>query len=282
MERGAVMRILYFSDVHLEVRERQGPSSWTGVLPLGFGPDLSAFVGRVDLLVLAGDIGRLRSTRNVSPLSYAQQAAAFLGCRVILVPGNHEYYRGSFDGDRAALLAAEIPGVTVLDRGEARIGALRVLGATLWTDYAVTGDPAAAMAIAAAASEIYDHRLIRRHRDGAAFAPADALAEHQLSRSWLAAKLATPHAGPTLVVTHHVPHPAACHPVHGLNELAPAFCSDCTELIAAAGSAGTVAWIYGHHHWSQAIEVHGLPLLSAQPGYPGEDSGWTGPGGFDI
>jgi hypothetical protein len=125
------MRILYFSDVHLEVRERQAPSSWTGVLPLGFGPDLSAFVGRVDLLVLAGDIGRLRSTRNVSPLSYAQQAAAFLGCRVILVPGNHEYYRGSFDGDRAALLAAEIPDVTVLDRGEARIGALRVLGATL-------------------------------------------------------------------------------------------------------------------------------------------------------
>jgi len=201
------MRILYFSDVHLEVRERQAPSSWTGVLPLGFGPDLSAFVGRVDLLVLAGDIGRLRSTRNVSPLSYAQQAAAFLGCRVILVPGNHEYYRGSFDGDRAALLAAEIPGVTVLDRGEARIGALRVLGATLWTDYAVTGDPAAAMA--AAAGEIYDHRLIRRHRDGAGFAPADALGEHQLSRSWLAAKLATPHAGPTLVVTHHVPHPYA-------------------------------------------------------------------------
>jgi hypothetical protein len=136
----APMRILHFSDVHLEVRARQAPSSWTGA-PLGFGPDLSAFVGRADLLVLAGDIGRLRSTRNVSPLSYAQQAAAFLGCRVILVPGNHEYYRGSFDGDHAALLAAEIPGVTVLDRGEARIGALRVLGATLWTDYAVTGDP---------------------------------------------------------------------------------------------------------------------------------------------
>ena len=62
----------------------------------------------MDLLVLAGDIGRLRSTRNVSPLSYAQQAAVFLGCRVILVPGNHEYYRGSFDSDRAALLAAEM------------------------------------------------------------------------------------------------------------------------------------------------------------------------------
>lgn len=274
------MRILYFSDVHLEVRERQATSLWTSVLPLGVGPDLSPFAGVADLLVLAGDIGRLRSTRNVSPLSYARQAAAFLGCRVILVPGNHEYYRGSFDEDRAALLTADIPGVTVLDRGEARVGALRVLGATLWTDYALTGDPAAAMA--AAAGEIHDHRLIRRRADDAGFTPADALAEHRLSRAWLGDRLATPHAGPTLVVTHHVPHPAACHPVHGLNELAPAFCSDCGGLIAAAASACAVAWIFGHHHWSQAIEVHGLRLLSAQPGYPGEDTHWTGPGRLEI
>ena len=99
--------------------------------------------------MLAGDIGRVRSTRNVSPLSYAEQAADFLGCRIILVPGNHEYYRGSFDEDRAALLRSRQPGVIVLDRGEALIAhgstRLRVLGATLWTDYAATGDRDAAM-----------------------------------------------------------------------------------------------------------------------------------------
>jgi len=127
---------------------------------LGFGPELSTFVGAVDLLILAGDIGRVHSTRNVSPLSYAREAADFLGCGVVLVPGNHEYYRGCFREDRAALLAAGDRTVTVLDRGEASIargGApLRVLGATLWTDYAVAADPAAAMT--AAEREIYDHR----------------------------------------------------------------------------------------------------------------------------
>src|SRR5690348_7963856 len=91
------------------------------MLPLGYGPDLSPFAGAVDLLVLAGDIGRVHSTRNVSPLSYAEQAADFLGCPIILVPGNHEYYRGFFDEDRTALLAARRPGVIVLDRGEALI-----------------------------------------------------------------------------------------------------------------------------------------------------------------
>jgi hypothetical protein len=91
-----------------------------------------------------------------------------------------------------------------------------------------------------------------------------------------------PINGPTVVVTHHVPHPAAAHPGHGLNELAPAFCSDCTDLIAAAASVGARAWIFGHHHWSHAVEVCGVPLLSAQPGYPEEETGWSGPGRLEL
>ena len=272
-------RVLYFSDVHIEIRERDTSSPWCRTLPLGHGPDLSSFAGAVDLLVLAGDIGRVHSTRNVSPLSYAEQAAGFLGCPVILVPGNHEYYRGSFDEDRTALLAARRPGVTVLDRGAALIAhgtaRLRVLGATQWTDYAAAGDRAAAME--AAEREIQDHRLIRR-RAGSRRLPEDALSEHRLSRAWMAVKLAEPHDGPTIIVTHHVPHLSACHPRHGLNALTPAFCSDCDDLIAAASAAGAVAWIFGHHHWNQRLEVHGVKLLTAQPGYPGEDTGWTGPG----
>lgn len=277
-------RILFFSDAHVEIRESSGLPPWTETHPLGFGPDLSTWVGRVDLLVLAGDIGRVHSTRNVSPLAYAAQAAAFLGCRVILVPGNHEYYRGSFDEDRAALLATTTPGVNVLDRGEVLVPggspALRVLGATLWTDYAVNGACERAMAVAARL--LHDHRLIRRRGGSAPFLPNDALAEHWLSRAWLARKLAEAHEGPTLVITHHVPHRSACHPHHGLNELAPAFCSDCDDLITAAASAHVAAWIFGHHHWSHAVTVHGVPLVSAQPGYPGEDTGWTGPGYFEI
>jgi hypothetical protein len=278
------MRIVYFSDVHIEIRESQPAAPWSDTLPLGFGPELSAFVGETDLLILAGDIGRVHSTRNVSPLSYAREAADFLGCGVVLVPGNHEYYRGCFREDRAALLAAGDRTVTVLDRGQASIargGApLRILGATLWTDYAVVGDPAVAMT--AAEREIYDHRLIRRSEGSGFFSPVDALMEHRRSRTWLLQKLTEPADGPTLVVTHHVPHSAVRHPGHGLNELAPAFCSDCDDLMEAASAAGVAAWIFGHHHWSLATETRGVRLLSAQLGYPGEDTGWTGPGYLEI
>src|SRR5579859_2449341 len=79
-DRMTTMRIVYFSDVHIETREDQPAAPWSDILPLGFGPELASFVGAADLLILAGDIGRVHSTRNVSPLAYARQAADFLGC----------------------------------------------------------------------------------------------------------------------------------------------------------------------------------------------------------
>ena len=276
---GSVFTILYYSDIHIEIREQTGRMGWTDLYPLDLGPDLRAHAGRADLLVLAGDIGRMRSRRNVSPLAYATQARAFLGCPVLVVPGNHEYYRGSFDEEREALLAASLDGVTVLDRGEARFatggGTLRALGATLWTDYAANGDAADAMRRAQGAIE--DHRLIAR-RGGGPFLPQDALEEHRLARAWLVARLAEPHSGPTLVITHHAPHSAACNPRFGVTPLSPAFHSDCDELLDAAAQAKVAAWIFGHHHWCHDLELQGVRLLSAQTGYPGEATGWSGPG----
>ncbi|MGH8745832.1 MAG: metallophosphoesterase [Burkholderiales bacterium] len=278
-----VSKILYYSDIHIEIREKDPGPGWTGIQPLALGPDLSAFAGTVELVVLAGDIGRMHSQRNVSTLRYAEQAAAFLGCPALVVPGNHEYYRGSFDDERDALLAARVAGVTVLDRGDARYslgaGSLRVLGATLWTDYGVLGD--AEQGMREAAQKFEDHRLIMR-RGGRPFLPQDALAEHRLSRAWLARQLAQAHDGPTLVVTHHVPHSAARNPKFGSTPLSPAFDSDCDDLIAAAAGAHAAAWIFGHHHWSQEIEVDGVRLVSAQLGYPGEDTAWNGPGMLSI
>src|SRR5262249_712010 len=150
---------------------------------------------------------------------------------------------------------------------------------TLWTDYAVTGAREQAMAVAE--RQLHDHRLIRRG-GSLPFLPKDALAEHQLSRAWLAPKFAEGQDGATPGVPPPLPPPAACPPTTGLNELGPAFCSDCDDLIAAASSAGVKAWIFGHHHWSHAVEVSGVPLVSAQPGYPGENTAWIGPGYLEL
>jgi hypothetical protein len=200
------------------------------------------------------------------------------------VPGNHEYYRGVFNDDRETLIAEKRAGVTFLDRGAAyfphRTGQLRILGATLWTDYAVLGNAQAAMYHAR--TSINDHRLISL-TEGQPFRPEDALVEHRKSRDWLLDRLIEPHVGPTIIVTHHVPHPAARHPNYPSNDpLMPVFCSDCSDLIELAGEMRVAGWIFGHHHYCIDISIAGVRLLSAQLGYPREHTGWNGPGLYTI
>jgi hypothetical protein len=214
----------------------------------------------------------------------ASRSANYLGSPVVFVPGNHEYYRGNFDSDRDRLLKARTANTTALDRGQAFFRSnnrtLRVLGATLWTDYSVFGDAEAAMV--EAAHKVPDHTLIRLKGGALPFTPADALLEHQLSRRWLSERLDEKHSGPTLIVTHFVPHPAAHHPGFDLTTLSAAFCSDCIDLIEKAKRADVIGWIFGHHHWSQELRVSDLPLFSAQLGYPKENTNWKGPGVLEI
>lgn len=304
------MRIAYFSDLHLELlhsqtrrkteweshveetRQTDGEAidrgeGWVDYAA-GLGPDLRLLTG-VDAVVLAGDIGRAIERRDSfgrpawpSSLDYAESIHRWLGCPVILVPGNHEHYRGEFCESRATLLAGR-PGVQVLDRHAVVIGDVRILGATAWTDYALHGNPARGMA--ASESGLNDHRAIQvRRKDGTRdrWRAHDALSEHQAFRSWLADELARPHDGPSVVVTHHVPHPAGRNPGYASDELEPAFISDLTDLLRMARAAGVRAWIFGHNHWCVDTEVEGVRLLSAQRGYQGETTGWTGPGVLEV
>jgi hypothetical protein len=43
------------------------------------------------------------------------------------------------------------------------------------------------------------------------FTPAEAYKRHVAERRWLTDRLAEEHDGPTVVVTHHAPHPGSLH-----------------------------------------------------------------------
>ena len=75
---------------------------------------------------------------------------------VIYVPGNHEYYDGEFGALEAAMhdAAAQVDNVQCLNNAALvdRYGQWRVLGTTLWTDFALFGaDATRSPSIAAAA-----------------------------------------------------------------------------------------------------------------------------------
>src|ERR1700750_925935 len=85
-----------------------------------------------DVLVLAGDLGRPERA-----MTWARQAP----CPTVLVAGNHEYYGSDLSTTVATLKALALgSNVTVLEKESVRIGGIRFLGCTLWSDYRPTAD----------------------------------------------------------------------------------------------------------------------------------------------
>lgn len=233
------MRIGMYSDLHLE---------FEGFEP----PELD-----VDVLVLAGDIApKLRGLR---------WAEALPGdFPIVYVAGNHEFYgTNTHLPDKLRRLASER--VHVLSDRAVTLGGVRFLGATLWTDLALNGDPEAAFDVGFML--VNDFRKIRNADLGyRRFRPSHALASHRASRKWLAASLGEPHSGPTVVVTHHPPSPKSMKTKHVGKSWAPYDASAMDDFVADSGAA---LWIHGHTHHVVDYTLGATRVVGNMRGYPG-------------
>jgi hypothetical protein len=220
-------RILVQSDQHLE------RSDWR--FPDRLPPH--------DVAVFAGDLGS-PLVESLRILAEARASGIGLSGEIVFVPGNHEFY----GADMAAALAegralAAALGIRLLDGDEAVIDGVRYLGTTLWTDYALHGEPGAAMSLARDADGMNDHVRIDIGRE--AFTPAHALRLHRRRRAWLEGRLAVAHGGPTVVVTHHLPSARSINGRFEGDPINPCFASDLDALVLAHAPA---LWIHGHTH----------------------------------
>jgi predicted phosphodiesterase len=218
--------------------------------------------GKADVVVLAGDVYNPLVASVGWIRDHRKPGGAFEGMEVVLVPGNHEFYHQ--DVDAQALAARHVidivGGIHLLDCGEAVIAGVRFLGATLWTDYALYGDAADAMDVAARG--LNDHRLISRQ--GRRFSPADALDRHVSEKIWIAGALARKHDGPTVVVTHHCVSKRSVHPKWKFNPLNAAFASHLDEFVEMSGAA---LWVHGHTHDSHDYQIGRTRVICNPKGY---------------
>jgi len=211
-----------------------------------------------DLVVLAGDIARPREA-----VAWALEFTR----PVLYVAGNHEFYGGSIEGTLADLKRlCEGTHVHLLDDSEVVLDGVRFLGTTLWTDFELfgAGDQKAA-AMAAATRLLRDFSRITLSESAvAAFTPDDAAALFKRHAGWLGTKLAEPHDGPTVVITHHSPSPKSIHPRFADSLLNACFVSD-LESLAGAGRAQL--WIHGHTHDSFDYRLNGTRVVCNPRGY---------------
>jgi predicted phosphodiesterase len=223
-------------------------------LHLGLGalapPDNDA-----DLVILAGDLARPKE---------ALAWALSLGKRALYVPGNHEFYGNSIAGtvDELRRLSAGTP-VRVLDDDEVVQDGVRFLGSTLWTDFMLLGGgPQREAAMQAGQRYMRDFSRIR-YKD-ATFSPEDSAALFDEHSRWLAAKLAQPFDGPTVVITHHAPSTRSIHPRFAGSLLNACFISDLERLMDGTRAC---LWVHGHTHDSFDYTINGTRVLCNPRGY---------------
>lgn len=216
-----------------------------------------------DVVILAGDIAR--------PCD-AVAWAARLDKPVLYVPGNHEFYGDTLDGAVTRLReACSGTQVRVLDDDEAVLGGVRFLGSTLWTDFRLFGDgDARAAAMREGQRWIRDFTRIRTaDAPEATFTPERSAALFDTHARWLAERLAIPHAGPTVVITHHAPSPSSIHPRFAGSPLNACFVSDAEHLLDGTRAS---LWIHGHTHDSFDYVVNGTRVVCNPRGYARDGS----------
>jgi hypothetical protein len=249
------MKLLILSDLHLEWAQYEVPAGT-----------------EFDAVVLAGD-----TSQGPKAVVWAQREHCFGGKPVVLVPGNHEFY--GLERERTLEVMrerAQGSNVHVLDRDELVLSGpagerVRFLGATLWTDFALGGrDIPTAMAVARVGLNDFAGSIRQREGDWhRKFSPEDSACQHELSRAWLAGRLAQPcpEGTSTVVVTHHGPSGQSIVPEYEGHDLNPCFVSDMPLTFFAQ----PVLWVHGHIHSSVDYLVDRTRVVTNPRGYRWRD-----------
>ena len=209
-----------------------------------------------DIIILAGDIDK--GTKGVV---WAIEQSKKLNKPIIYVPGNHEYYGYEMEHLLVEMRwEAEGTEVYVLNNNSINILGVRILGATLWTDYMVDPKTSQDKAMKIVGTSLNDHYLITYGNKK--FTTADALDLHNQSKNWLETELEKDIKIPTVVVTHHGPSSFCQHITFPLGAISTGFHSNLDTLVGKAD-----LWIYGHTHSNLDTIVQGTRLVANQYGY---------------
>ena len=264
------MKFRLLSDIHNEFEPQKDLMESGGMVVPALGDDDDT------VLVLAGDIAL--AARAYTYENFIQRVAAQFKY-VIWINGNHEFYHSSFSGAtskiKANLTLCDVHNVHYGDRFTIIIDDTAFICATLWSDMDHERDPTAAYTIAGPTG-LNDFKIIR---NGPKHDPykrrltvLDCVADFKLSKQFIFDELAKHQAAglKTVVVTHHGPSYMSVAPCFRNDNLNPAYVTELSEDILAAG--GPNVWVHGHTHHSFDYMIGDVTRVVCNPrGYVPHD-----------
>lgn len=233
-------------------------------------------VPRADICICAGDIAG--AIERAIDFLHAEIAPHM---PVVAVLGNHDYYGSSID--RALEYARKWTvgtNVHILENDTFHRGDLRIVGATLWTDFAIAAHDSGHLpmqarrdlAVRECMRYLLDFRLIYRSDarvgDESGLITADEMiSRHEESRAYIENEIAKSFKGTTMVLTHHAISQKSLDPRFTGHISNAAFASDLTDVIHARRPH---FWVHGHiHRFADYVEGDTRVLCNPR-GYVGE------------
>lgn len=250
------MKVLIIADVHFDFWRDAGRDPFAGLSEADWSG--------VEAVIIAGDLTNKPRVRWKYAIRHV--ARHIDPGQVHIIPGNHDYYDFQIDRDDRLAEIARSEGAHFAQKAEILIRGGRFLCCTLWTDFGRNGDVAGSQAIAR--ERMNDYRYIRNAGAGyRRIRPSETVQIHQDHRAWLDDRLSRPHPGPTIVVTHHCPHPKLIS--EGPGDLAPVYGSDLTRLIHRYQPD---AWFFGHTHHPGEVTEGRTRIQNVSLGHPDQIS----------
>ncbi len=185
---------------------------------------------------------------------------------VMLVLGNHDYYGNTIaDALTKARERSDGHNIHILENDTLAIDQIRIIGATLWTDYQIPWGvedelplpERAQAAVYFCRREMLDFREIHGSPpfpDGMPrlITSREIIARHVESKGFILTEMAKPWNGKTIVMTHHAPSPRSLLKQYQGRAANAAFASNLTDVIL---SGQPDIWVHGHiHHFHDYIE----------------------------
>jgi predicted phosphodiesterase len=228
------MRIQIASDLHLEFNSNRELLTKYPLNPVG------------DILVLAGDICCFSKPQYLKPFLelWKQQFK-----KIIYVPGNHEFYRGSFNLNYHKFIREE-DNVIFLNNNTVIIDDIRFICSTLWSGISQDSTQC-----------ISDYFVIN------GFSKRVENQAHAESLSFIREELEKPF-NKTVVVTHHLPLKQCIDDKFKDSPYNDAFCSHQPYLF----SKNLNLWVHGHSHCFQSFDFNDVIVTRNPFGYTSEVS----------
>lgn len=251
------MKIIFFSDCHLEDHERD----------FEFPPG--------DILILAGDIFQVSDLRLENEYTIIGsrvrrfiKSAIKVYDRVLHIPGNHEQYDSNIAETQKIfddfLKSENITRYTYASKGAEKIDDVTFIFATLWTDIKKGNH------VVVRANIMSDYKYITiNDTDGyeRKLNPYDTISIHTEHKKFLEKQLSVSQ-GKVVVVTHHAPHMLS-H-IEESKSISDFYycCTDMEDCIL--DNPQIVYWIHGHLHTRHEYKIENTKIISNCRGYKSE------------